>query len=84
MILFFQGKLQLWVDIFPVRDLPPPRAVDITPQQPAKYELRVIIWNTEDVILEEDDFFVGEKKSDIYIKGYFERNLNILKLINLF
>ncbi|KAI4471231.1 fer-1-like [Holotrichia oblita] len=65
-----QGKLQCWVDVFPVSDLPPPRPVDITPHTPRKYELRVIIWNTEDVILEEDDFFTGEKKSDIYVKGW--------------
>lgn len=34
------------------------------------YELRVIIWNTEDVVLEDDAFFSGEKMSDIYVKGY--------------
>ncbi|GJQ70945.1 hypothetical protein Trydic_g861 [Trypoxylus dichotomus] len=65
-----QGKLQCWIDIFPVCDMPPPPTVNITPQSPKKYELRVIIWNTEDVILEEDDFFTGEKKSDIYVKGW--------------
>ncbi|KAK9679677.1 C2 domain [Popillia japonica] len=64
------GLEQCWVDVFPVTDLPPPRPVDITPQTPRKYELRVIIWNTEDVVLEEDDFFTGEKKSDIYVKGW--------------
>lgn len=35
-----------------------------------RYELRVTIWNTDDVILEEDDFFTGEKSSDIYVKGW--------------
>ena len=28
------------------------------------------IWNTDEVILEEDDFFTGEKSSDIYVKGW--------------
>ena len=35
-----------------------------------RYELRVTIWNTDEVILEEDDFFTGEKSSDIYVKGW--------------
>ena len=34
------------------------------------YELRVIIWNTDDVVLEDDAFFTGEKMSDIYVKGW--------------
>ncbi|CAH1179264.1 unnamed protein product [Phaedon cochleariae] len=45
-----QGKLQLWIDIFPVIDLPPPKKVEITPRVPGRYELRVIIWNTEEVV----------------------------------
>ena len=32
------------------------------------YELRVIIWNTADVILEETSL-TGEQMSDIYVKG---------------
>lgn len=59
----------MWIDILPVTDLPPPQKVDITPRQPMKYELRVIVWNTADVLLDEDDFFTGERKSDIYVKG---------------
>lgn len=34
-----------------------------------RYELRVIIWNTEDVILEDENIFTGQKSSDIYVKG---------------
>lgn len=33
------------------------------------YELRVVIWNTDDVILEDDAFMTGEKMSDIYVRG---------------
>ena len=34
-----------------------------------RYELRVIIWNTADVLLEETSI-TGEKMSDIYVKGW--------------
>jgi len=33
------------------------------------FELRVVIWNTDDVILEDDAFMTGEKMSDIYVRG---------------
>lgn len=43
--------------------------VNIEPREPSIHELRVIVWNTEDVILVDDIFFSGEKISDIYVKG---------------
>ena len=39
-------------------------------RKPSNWELRVIIWNTDEVVLEDDAFFSGEKMSDIYVKGY--------------
>ena len=42
-----------------------PNAVFLHP----RYELRVTIWNTEDVILEDENIFTGQKSSDIYVKG---------------
>ncbi|KAK0180464.1 hypothetical protein PV327_006103 [Microctonus hyperodae] len=65
-----QGKLELWVDMFRIDELPPKPLVDITPQQPEDYELRVIIWNTKDVPLVDNQFLTGEKCSDIYVKGW--------------
>lgn len=61
----------MWIDIFPTTDLLPPPQVDISPRKPLSFELRVTIWNAEDVLLVEDDFFEGEKKSDILVKGWF-------------
>lgn len=52
-------------------DMPSPGpSIDISPRKPKSYELRIIIWNTDDVVLEDDAFFTGEKMSDIYVKGY--------------
>ncbi|XP_031212009.1 otoferlin isoform X5 [Mastomys coucha] len=67
-----QGRLELWVDMFPM-DLPAPGTpLDISPRKPKKYELRVIVWNTDEVVLEDDDFFTGEKSSDIFVRGWLK------------
>ncbi|XP_058469613.1 otoferlin isoform X4 [Solea solea] len=65
-----QGRVEMWVDMFPM-DMPAPGpAIDISPRKPKRYELRVIIWNTDEVILEDDDYFTGEKSSDIFVRGF--------------
>lgn len=73
---FDQGKIEMWVDIFELEDekrvkknlsaLP----IDITPRKPKKFQLRIIIHNTENVRLDDVNILTGERTSDIYVKGY--------------
>uniref|UniRef100_A0A286XF35 C2 domain-containing protein n=1 Tax=Cavia porcellus TaxID=10141 RepID=A0A286XF35_CAVPO len=66
-----QGSLHMWIDIFP-KDVPAPPPVDIKPWQPISYELRVVIWNTEDVVLGDVNPLTGEMSSDIYVKSWMK------------
>ena len=46
------------------------KPVDVSVRKPKKFQLRVIIYNTEDVILDDVNLVTGEKTSDIYVKGF--------------
>jgi otoferlin len=68
-----QGKIQMWIDIFPLGEYRKdsiPKPVDVSVRKPKKFQLRVIIFNTKDVILDDTNILTGEKTSDIYVKGF--------------
>ncbi|CAF4941190.1 unnamed protein product, partial [Rotaria sp. Silwood1] len=65
-----QGKLEMWLDFFPMSRPPSSAMIDITPPKPTLYQLRVTVWNTSDVELNDENFLTGEKTSDIYVKAW--------------
>jgi otoferlin len=66
------GKIEMWVDIFSKDSLSNkiPKSIDISQRVPKKFQLRIIIWNTQDVILDDINPLTGEKSSDIYVNGF--------------
>ncbi|CAL4063510.1 unnamed protein product, partial [Meganyctiphanes norvegica] len=72
-----QGKLQLWVDIFPSKTTLP-QQVSIIPRNPTKYVLRVVVYNVYDTPLQESNI-AGEQMSDVYVKTWMQGTNDVQK-----
>jgi len=63
-----QGKVELWVEMMTPEEARQVPMFDIKPPPPEEFELRVIVWKTEDVPMKTKD---GESKVDMKVKVNF-------------
>lgn len=74
----------MWIDMFCLEETSSteqisntiPRPIEVAPRKPKKFQLRIIIFNTEDVVLDDVNPLTGEKTSDIYVKSFMCDKVN--------
>ncbi|KAK1944253.1 Myoferlin [Phytophthora citrophthora] len=64
-----QGFVQLWVDILTTQEAVRVKPVDISPPEPKKFEVRVVVWRAENV---QDQ--VQSEINDYFVKAWMENN----------
>jgi hypothetical protein len=52
-----QGKIELWVEILTPQEAKVSPLLDLKPPNPLEYELRVIVWETRDVVIKDTVIF---------------------------
>ena len=62
-----QGNITLWIEIFDKKDMIHMEPWQISPEPMTEIEMRLIIWETEDMELRDD-----EGTSDVFITTYFD------------
>ena len=62
-----QGNITLWVEIFDKKDTIHMEPWQISPEPKSNIEMRLIVWETEDMELRDD-----EGTSDVFITAYFD------------
>eukprot|EP00475_Leptophrys_vorax_P037443 TRINITY_DN645_c0_g2_i2.p1 TRINITY_DN645_c0_g2~~TRINITY_DN645_c0_g2_i2.p1 ORF type:complete len:555 (+),score=161.30 TRINITY_DN645_c0_g2_i2:318-1982(+) len=64
-----QGKLQLWMDILDPLDAKKFPLINLKPPAPLEYELRVIVWQTKDVVNKDEITEMNDLYSTCVIDG---------------
>ena len=71
-----QGKLELWAELIPKKDISSRPMEKISPEPNYDMELRVIVLSTNDCVFKDEI----EKCNDLYVKGG-PSNLSVKKLL---
>jgi hypothetical protein len=79
-----KGKIHMWIDMFALKEATIntlnmyqiPEPIDISLRKPKKFQLRIIIFDTTEVILDDKNWLTGEKSSDIYVRAFLNHRPN--------
>jgi hypothetical protein len=60
--------VRCWIEINPVNtDVEPPKVYEIDPKPVEKFELRLVIWDTQNIKMMD-----AEGTSDVYFRAFFD------------